>query len=119
METQDLESILRLLIRAGAVIGLGGLLIRFLLLEYTSWKNDRQLVQTGGAVVAYKDPDPSHLPQGRASSSVYFITFHTDSGEIVKLYMGYQDYFLIEEGSRGTLTWQGQKFWKFVPDSNA
>ncbi len=113
MDTQTLESVLRLLVRGAAVIGIGFLLIRFCLLEYFTWKNNRQLVRTEKAIACYKDPNPGYLPQGRASSSVYYITFHTDSGEIVKLYMGYQDYFTIEEDARGVLTWQGDKFWKF------
>ncbi len=113
MDVQSLESILRLLIRGAAVIGIGFLVIRFFLLEYFTWKNNRQPVQTSGATVFWKDPVPGYLPQGRASSSVYYITFHTDSGETARLYMGYQDYFTIEEGARGILTWQGEKFWKF------
>lgn len=116
MDMKKLESILIIALYAAAAIGIGTLVIRFLWLEWMQRKNSKANVEVCGAVAYYKDPEAGYLPQGRASSSVYHITFHTDAGDVVTLYMGYEDYFTIEEGTHGQLTWQGTKFWKFVQD---
>ncbi len=113
MEMEELESILKILVYILGAIGITGLVVRWIWLERFISRNSKANVQTCGAVAYYKDPETGYLPQGQASSSVHYITFHTDDGDIVNLYMGPRDFYAIEEGSRGILTWQGQRFWKF------
>lgn len=98
-----------------AVIGLslGLMLVNWIRLELSGHRNRTANVQVSRAVAYYKHPEVDYLPQGNASSGVYHITFHTDGGDIVKLYMNPGDYYSIEEGAWGELTWQGEKFWKF------
>lgn len=115
MDTDTLTSVLRILIPILGVIGIGGMLVRWIQLERFSRKNSQAAVETDMAVAYFKDPEVGHLPQGRASSSVHYITFHTDGGDIITLYMGPRDYYAIEEGARGKLTWQGARFWGFEP----
>ena len=85
----------------------------FLLVEYRNHMRSSAPVETARAVAYYKHPDMEPVLTGRASTYVCYITFHTDSGDILKLYMNPQDYYSIPEGSRGILTWQHNKFWKF------
>ena len=82
-------------------------------LTYRNHKNSTALVLTEPAVVFLKHPETALVNQGRASADVHFITFCTDSGNFVKVYMNARDYYGIAEGSRGILTWQGERFWKF------
>lgn len=84
--------------------------------EYKLRQNNKAPVNTCGAVAYFKHPEQALVNAGRTSGDVHFITFHTDSGEIVKLYMNPQQFYSIPEGSRGTLTWQGERFWKFVKE---
>lgn len=79
-------------------------------------RNSTAQVMTEPAVVYLKHQETALVNQGRTSGDVHFITFHTDSGDIVKLYMNAQDFYSIPEGSRGILTWQGTRFWKFTQE---
>lgn len=114
MDMNQLERVLKIAFFAAGSIGVGTMLIRFLRLEWMLYRNGKANVETCGAVAYYKDPEVGYLPQGQAGSNIYHITFHTDTGDIVTLSMGYQDYYTIEEGSYGQLTWQGTRFWKFI-----
>ena len=82
-------------------------------LEYRNWKNSKAPVLTAPAVAYCKHPETALVNQGRTNGNVHFITFHTESGDIVKLYMTAQTFYTIPEGSRGMLTWQGERIWKF------
>lgn len=82
-------------------------------LEYKNRKNRKAPVLSSPAIAFCKHPETALVNQGRTSGDVHFITFHTDSGEIVKLYMNPRDFYSIPEGTRGMLTWQGERFWKF------
>ena len=77
-------------------------------------------VETDRAVAYFKHPESETATlrtlQGYRNEGTYFITFHTDHGEAVKLYMTGQDFFEINENDVGMLTWQGTRFWKFEPD---
>jgi len=95
------------------VLAAAAFLIYFIMVEYRNHKRSSAPVETARAVAYYKHPDMEPVLMGRASTYVYYITFHTDSGDILKLYMNPQDYYSIPEGSWGMLTWQHNKFWKF------
>ena len=107
------QQILRTAETALIVIAVAVVMIRLLLTAYRLRKRDGNPVETAPAVAYYKHPDMKPVLLGRASTYVYYITFHTDIGEQLKLYMDRDDYHSITEGSRGILTWQGEKFWKF------
>jgi hypothetical protein len=84
--------------------------------EYQLHQNSNTPICTDRATVYFKH-DEIDLPYvGRGYDYVRYITFHTDHGEAVKLYMTGQDFFEINENDVGILTWQGTKFWKFEPE---
>ena len=91
--------------------------IRIAVTMYRNNRRDKAPVRTERAVAYHKHEKNDLVLLGRHSTYVYYITFHTDFGEIVKLYMTRDDYFIINEGDVGQLTWQGEKFWKFVPEN--
>lgn len=88
-------------------------ILHTVVLEYRLRKNDQSPVLTDMAVVYCKHAETALVNQGRSSGDVHFITFHTDSGDIVKLYMNASQFYSIPESCRGLLTWQGQRFWSF------
>ena len=94
-------------------LGVIGFVIYFVQVNYRSNRRNNAPVETALALAYYKHPEMEPVLTGRASTYVYYITFHTESGDILKLYMNSQDYFAISEGSWGILTWQHNKFWKF------
>ncbi len=100
-------------------IGLGYSLFRWLYIEWRNHKSQKAPVQTCDAVVQCKHPEKVLVNQGRTSGDVHFITFRTSSGETPKLYMTFRDFYAMEEGAKGTLTWQGERFWKFIPEEAA
>lgn len=87
-------------------------------------KKQRELpVQTDRATVYYKHPEPEYFATGAAryttaGNYIYHITFHTDGGLALKLYLNFDRYAEIQENSAGQLTWQGNRFWNFVPEEN-
>lgn len=88
-------------------------LITFISVNHRSNKRNQAPIETAKAVVYCKHPDMEPYLIGRHSTYVCYITFHTDHGEILKLYMNPTDYHSIPEGSQGELTWQADRFWKF------
>ena len=92
---------------------------RFILMEFRLHRRDKSPVQTAPALAYFKHPDMKPVLAGRSSTYVYYVTFHTDSGESVKLYLNPGQFHSIEEGSRGILTWQGDRFWKFEQEVSA
>ena len=101
------------------LIGLGVLsfLAHFLIIEIRSHKRNNAPVETGLAMAYCKHPEfettTVRTNVGMRNDTIHYITFHTESGDILKLYMHEKDYYAISDGSRGTLTWQADKFWKF------
>lgn len=87
--------------------------VYFILVNYRSSHRSNAPVETARAFAYYKHPDMEPSLNGRHSSYTYYITFHTDSGDVLKLYMNPTDYFSIAEGSWGLLTWLADRFWKF------
>lgn len=96
-----------------AIIGL----YKFILLEYRTARICNAPEVTVRATVYYKDPDCFPVPAGRTTNYVYHITFHTESGEALKLYMNRDAYFNIPEGASGELLCQGEKLWRFTMDN--
>lgn len=100
------------------VIGLFVLyeIIRMVITIYRNDRKNKAPVYTEHAVVFHKHKKNDIVFAGIHSSYVFYITFHTDFGQILKLYMTRDDFYVIEEGAAGQLTWQGDKLWKFIPD---
>lgn len=113
MNTETLGSILKTVLWISVGFYIAYLLLHMIVVEYRGRKNSKAPVNTCDAVAFFKHPEQALVNSGRTSGDVHFITFHTDSGEIVKLYMNPQQFYSIPEGSRGKLTWQGDRFWKF------
>ena len=86
----------------------------FIVVEYRSWKKNNAPVETARAVAHCKDPNPQASIYGRNHTYIYYITFQTESGDLLKLYMDRDPYFSIPEGASGELPWQETKFWKFI-----
>lgn len=93
------------------VIGIN--VLYFIYLNYRSWKTNNAPVETSRAVAYYKDPEIKASIDGRSNTYFYHITFHTESGDILTLYMLRDQYHRIPEGASGELTWQNKRFWKF------
>ena len=97
------------------VLGLiaGSMILTFVLIEYQNWKKNNAPVQTARAVACYKDPEMRASIDGRNHTYIFYITFRTESGELLNLYMGRDEYYSIPEGAAGELTWQDKKLWRF------
>lgn len=113
MTADQLANVIQAALSVAAGFAAVSMAARFLLTGYRLRKRDQCQVETAPAVAWYKHPDMEPVLAGRASTYVYYITFHTDSGDILKLYLNPTEFYSIEEGSRGILTWQGTRFWKF------
>ena len=78
-------------------------------------------VETDRATVYFKHPESEKTTvktlHGYRNESTCWVTFHTDHGEAVRLYMTEQDYLRLQENDAGMLTWQGTRFWKFEPEN--
>ena len=82
----------------------------------SSWNTATSPILTNRAVAYHKHSEQVHVAQGFANSAVFFITFHTDGGLILKLYMNSDQFYIIREGQTGQLTWQGDSLCRFTPD---
>ena len=96
------------------ILAVSAWILYFVVVEYRSWKRNNAPTETDRAVAHFKDPTPEASIYGRNHTYTYHVIFHTDSGKILNLYMGRDPYHSIPEGASGELTWQDQKFWKFV-----
>ena len=92
------------------------LIIRFIRSELQLHRNSIAPVCTEYATVHYKHPERDMVWAARGSNELFYITFHTEHGRQLKLYMTYENFYILEEGTAGMLTWQGERFWKFVPE---
>lgn len=90
----------------------------FIAVNYRGYKNRKAPVFTGRATVHHKHPETEYISGNKVwgNENVHFVTFHTDLGEILKLYMGADNYYRIQDGDTGKLTWQGERFWEFIPE---
>lgn len=82
----------------------------------THIKNETPVENTR-ALVYFKHPESETMTVrtnvGLRNESTHHITFQTESGDILKLYLPEKDFLAIQEGTWGMLTWQGNKFWRF------
>lgn len=89
-------------------------LVKFILMEYRTAKIRNAPEVTLRATAYYKDPETYPVMAGRTTNYVYHITFHTEVGEAITLYMNRDAYFNIPEGASGELLYQGEKLWRFT-----
>lgn len=92
------------------------LIIHFIRNEIRLHRNSQAPEFTERAVVHYKHEEKEMVYAGRGNNELFYVTFHTEGGLQLKLYMTYEYFYTLEEGQTGILTWQGEKFWKFIPD---
>ena len=96
------------------ILAAAGFLIYFIVVNYRSNKRNNAPVETARAIVHYKHPDMEPVLLGRHSCYIYYVTFHTETGEALTLYMNRDAYFNIPEGASGELLYQGEKLWRFT-----
>lgn len=113
----SIEKIVNISLWAVPVLAVAAFLIRFIRIEYHTAKIRNAPEVTVRATAWYKDPDSYPVMAGRSTNYVYHITFHTESGEAVTLYMNRDAYFNIPEGASGVLLYQGKKLWRFTFDN--
>lgn len=112
----DTERILRLCVYGVIAFSAVAGLVRYILMECRTAKIRNAPEATLRATAYYKDPETYPVMAGRTTNYVYHITFHTESGEALKLYMNRDAYFNIPEGASGELMFQGEKLWRFTFD---
>lgn len=113
MDAAALEKILTVALTVSVGIAAAYGIIRFVRLYIRSRRTGNAPVESARATVYWKNPEPKQELLGRHSTWVYFVTFHTDTGLILDLYLTRADYSSLQEGDWGTLTWQADKFWTF------
>lgn len=89
-------------------------LFKFILMENRTAKIRNAPEVSVRATAYHKDPNTFPVMAGRTTNYVYHITFHTEAGEAVTLYMNRDAYFNIPEGASGELLYQGEKLWRFT-----
>lgn len=98
------------------IISVGLLILYFIRNEIRLHRNSQSPVFTERATVYYKHEEKEMVYAARGNNELFYVTFHTDGGQQLKLYMTYENFYILEEGDTGILTWQGEKFWKFIPE---
>lgn len=116
MDAEVFEKVLTIAVSLAAGAAMLSLAVDFIAVNYRGWKINRAPVETARSTVYWKNPEPTQQLLGRHSSMIYYITFHTDNGNILTLYLNAQDYFSLQEGDTGLLTWQADRFWKFIKE---
>lgn len=111
-----MEKVIEIILFAGLGFFVLFEIIRMAVTLHRNNKKNKAPVYTERAVAYHKHEKTDIVFAGIHSTYVYYITFHTDFGEILKLYMTRDDFFIINEGDVGQLTWQGDKLWRFVPE---
>ena len=114
--TMELEKTIRVVVYTVIAFSAIAGLVRYILMEYRTAKIRNAPEVTVRATAYYKDPDSYPVMAGRTTNYVYHITFHTESGEALTLYMNRDAYFNIPEGASGELLYQGEKLWRFTFD---
>lgn len=112
--TMPLPKIISIGLWAALGFAIAAGLFKFILMEYRTAKIRNAPEVTVRATAYYKDPDTFPVMAGRTTNYVYHITFHTEAGEAVTLYMNRDAYFNIPEGASGELLYQGEKLWRFT-----
>lgn len=112
----ELEKTIRVVVYTVIAFSAIAGLVRYILMEYRTAKIRNAPEVTVRATAYFKDPDSYPVMAGRTTNYVYHITFHTESGEALTLYMNRDAYFNIPEGASGELLYQGEKLWRFTFD---
>ena len=114
------EQILNLITVAAVVLCAASILfsiVRFIVFTWRRHRIRNAPVYTEQATVYLKHEETDLPYLGRGSTPVHYVTFHTRFGEAVRLYMIPREFHALTEGDTGKLTWQGEKFWEFTPDT--
>ena len=77
-------------------------------------KNDSQPKLTVPATVISKRTDLYRRRNMGIGSTVYFVTFQVQSGDRIELHLSGQEFGLLQEGDRGSLTFRGREFIGFT-----
>ena len=109
-EDQILNCILYGLLALTVCVCLGNAIV----IQIRGWRNRQQPVLTAPAEAWYKHPGMEAMTIGTKSSFFYHITFRTEDGLELKLRVSRDVYFIIPEGAKGTLIWQGEQLYKFT-----
>lgn len=77
-------------------------------------KNDSQPKLTVPATVISKRTDLYRRRNMGMGSTVYFVTFQVQSGDRIELHLSGQEFGLLQEGDRDSLTFRGREFIGFT-----
>lgn len=70
--------------------------------------------QTANAQVLSRRVDTCYSLEKTDSSWAYLVTFHMESGEEAELKVSENDYRQLKEGTRLSITWQGENLTSFT-----
>ena len=97
-----------------------GIFIVTIVRNITQWnKNNNSPRLTVPAAVVSKRSHTSHHHHNTGGhhhthhSTSYYVTFQVDSGDRMELHMSGQEYGLLVEGDKGSLTFQGTRYLGF------
>jgi hypothetical protein len=108
------EQILNIIIYSLLALVIGIHLINTIRIQVGAYRQRRLPVLTAPAEAWYKHPGMEPVLIGRHSTYLFHITFRTEDGLEMKLYMNRDVYFIIPEGAKGDLVWQGDRLIKFT-----
>lgn len=99
------------------VIGATGFIWHFFTTNYRGYLNRREpIVEVMATVLSHREGGEIVSTGGMlvsGSDTINYITFATDNGQLVEVYVGNQDYYTIHDGEYGKLAYQGSRLWKF------
>ena len=82
--------------------------------ELPHWRNRRSPEYTEQAIIRGKRWTEGNVGRStRDGGQLWLVTFETDSGVVLELELGRNEYARLREGDRGLLTWQGNRCWSF------
>ena len=90
-----------------------------IIIQIRGWRNRRQPFLTAPAEAWYKHPGMESMVIGTKPSYFHHITFRTEGGLELKLRVSRDVYYLIPEGAKGTLIWQGEQLYNFTFEENS
>lgn len=101
-----------------------GLFVVMAVKGISTWnKNNHSPRLTVSAVVVAKRSDVSYQHHSNAdhtmyttSSSTYYVTFQVESGDRMEFAVSGNEYGMLVEGDKGSLTFQGTRYLSFLRD---
>jgi len=116
-DSASLGSGLHWLVLALAVLAATGGIWYFFTTNYRGYLNRKQpVVEVMATVLSHREGGEIVSTGGMlisGSDTISFITFASDNGQLIEVYVGKQDYHTIHDGEYGKLTYQGQRLWRF------